>query len=148
MLKINNKIKNIYKKYLISKLYSQLYNLFIIKLINRLLRHGNKERSLKLLYKLKYLIKKRTKKEPLFILLFSMLKGLFQFYFIKKRLGSVIKDLPMPLLKDRQVRYFVKALYRFSIASYSRVISLVNLANLLIRTFRRKSILIQFNNKN
>lgn len=137
-----------YKKYLYNKDSSNIFHIFLTKLLNRFLKQGHKEKSFKLYFKLKYLIKKYAKKEPLFIFFFSLLKGLFKFYFIKKRLGRIFKDLPMHLSKESQVRLFVKTLYRLSYSNYKREISIQNLTNLIISTFRRKSILIKLNNKN
>lgn len=146
MLKVKKKF---YKKYLLKKQFSKLYILFVNKLINRFLKQGKKEKSIKLFYKVKYLLKDKTFKEPLFIIFLSIIKGCFKFYFIKKRLGRIFKDLPMHLSKARQVRYYVKRLYRYSKAKkIRRGFSLSNLTNLIIRTFRRKGFLIKVNNKN
>ena len=141
-------IKNIYKNYINKNYYSNIYNIYINKLLCQFLKRGNKERSIKLLFKLKYIIKKKVKKEPIFILLFSLLKGLFKFYFIKKRLGSSIKEIPMPLLKIRQIRKMTKLLFKLSKSKNKRSINILNLSNLIINTFRRKGLLIRFNNKN
>lgn len=143
------KVKKKLKKYLQYEFFSALYLLLINKLINRFLKQGKKEKSIKLFYKVKYLLKQKSKKEPLFILFYSMIKGLFKFYFIKKRLGRVFKDLPIPLLKTRQVCFYVKRLYKYSkVRNIRRGISLNNLTNLILRTFRRKGFLIKINNKN
>jgi hypothetical protein len=143
------KLKKLYKNYFRDEESSELYNLFVNKLLGRFLKQGKKEYSIKLFYKIKYLLKKRAKREPSFLLLFSMFKGLFPFYFIKKRLGRTIKDLPLALLKTQQVRYYVKRLYKFSKARKIRKgFSLSNLVNLFIRICRSKSPLIKQNNKN
>src|SRR5436190_5595391 len=140
--------KDIYKNYINKKYYSNIYNIFIAKLISQFLKKGNKDRSIKLLFKLKYIIKKKVKKEPIFILLFSLLKGLFKFYFIKKRLGSSFKEIPIPLLKIRQIRKMVKLLFKLSKSKNKRSINIFNISNLIINTFRRKGLLIRYNNKN
>jgi len=142
-------LKTLYKQYFLYDESCELYNLFINKLICRFLKQGKKEYSLKLFYKIKYLLKKKSKREPLLTLLFSMANGLFQFFFIKKRLGRTIKDLPLSLLQTQQVRYYVRRLYKLSKArKIRRGFSLHNMVALILRTFRRKSILIRQNNKN
>lgn len=145
----NRKLKKkiTYKSYLKKKFYSNIYNIYINKLISQFLKRGNKERSIKLLFKLKYIIKNKSRKEPIFILFFSLLKGLFKFYFIRKRLGSSIKEIPMPLSKTRQIGKMTKLLFRLSKSKNKRLVNLVSISNLIINTFRRKGMLIRHNNK-
>jgi len=140
--------KQLYKDYMNKKYYSNLYSLFLIKLIGQFLKKGNKEKALKLLFELKYIIKQKSKKEPIFILLYSLLKSLFKFYFIKKRLGSSIKEIPMPLLKTRQVRIATKNLFKLAYSKNKRSVSLTNLNNIILNAFKRKGLLIRLNNVN
>jgi len=118
-----------------------------MKLIGQFLKKGNKEKALELLFKLKYIIKKKSKREPIFILLYSLLKGLFKFYFIRKRLGSTIKEIPMPLLKKRQVRITTRTIFSLAQSKNKRSASITNISNLILNTFKRKGNLIRHNNK-
>src|SRR5690242_2982796 len=107
-------IKYNYKYYLKYKYYNNNYNLLLNKLIKVFLKKGNKLKGLNFLFNLKYILKKNSKVDSNFILLYSLIKSIIKVYFIKLRLGKVYKDIPMPLLNERQIRFVVKDYFKFA----------------------------------
>lgn len=136
-----------FKHYANIKTYNKIFYLFLVKLIGRLLKRGNKFRSINLILNLKYLLKKKIKKDPNFILLYSLLKSLLKVYFIKIKLGGKFKELPIALLKDRQVRFAVRDFLKFSKSKKSKLVNINNLRNLILLTCRKKGPLIRKNYK-
>jgi len=103
-----------FKYYINIKNYNKLFYLFLVKLIGRLLKRGNKLRSINFIFNLKFILKTKIKKDPNFILLYSLLKSLLKVFFIKVKLGGKFKELPISILKERQVRFAVRDLLKFS----------------------------------
>jgi ribosomal protein S7 len=137
-----------FKYYNNIKYYNKLYHLFLLKIIGRILKKGNKIFAINFLFKLKYLLKKNINNDSNFVLFISLLKALFKFYFIRLRLGSVIKELPIPLSINRQVKIAVKTFLKYSKIKKSRSVNLKALNNIILLTSRRKSIIIRKNNRN
>jgi len=139
MIKLN------YKYYLKLKYYNKIYNLLLNKLIKRFFKKGYKDKGLKFLFNLKYLLKKTSKIDSNFILLYSLIQSIVKVYFIKKRFGKVYKDIPMPLLNERQIRFVVKDYFKFSKSNKSRKININNLNNLILLTCKKKGKIIKKN---
>jgi len=127
------------------KYYNRAYNLLLNKIIKVFIKRGNKNKALKFLFNLKYILKKNTNKDANLILLIALLRGLLKVYFIKIRLGGKYKDMPMPLLSERQIRFVVRDFYKFSKSNKSRSISINNLNNLILLTCRKKGSIIKKN---
>src|SRR6266436_6570720 len=100
-------LKNTFKYFIINKYNYKIFNLFKSKLIKVFLKKGNKFKSIKFLYDLKYILKKTSKKDANLILLIFLLKAILKLYFIKIRLGGKYKEIPIPLLNERQIRFVV-----------------------------------------
>lgn len=137
-----------FKYYNNIKYYNKLYHLFILKIIGSILKRGNKIFAINFLFRLKYLLKKHINNDCNLVLFIALLKSLFKFFFIKHRLGSVIKELPIPLSVNRQVKIAVKTFLKYSKIKKYRSINLKALNNIILLTSRRKSIIIRKNNRN
>jgi ribosomal protein S7 len=140
-----NKFK--FKYYANIKIYNKIFYLLLIKLIGRLLKRGNKLRSINSIFNFKYLLKKKINVDPNFILLYSLLKSLLKVYFIKIKLGGKFKELPIALLKERQVRFAARDFLKFSKSKKSKLVNLNNLCNIILLTCRKKGPLIRKNYK-
>jgi len=147
---MENKIINNYnfKYYYNIKYYNILYHLYIKKFIGNFLKRGNKERSFRFLLELKYKLKKKIKNDPNIVLFMALIKSMFKFYFIKLRLGSTKKDLPMATSKYRQVRVVIKNLIKLANSKKNRSLNIIKLCNLIILSSKKKGPLIIKNNKN
>lgn len=139
MLKYNSEL------YLNKKNYSKVFNLFINSLLGSLLKRGNKLRALKSIFKLRFLLKLKSKREPNFILLYAIYKGILKIYFIKKRFGKVFKEIPMPLNYKRRIRFIVKSFLKYSKSKITNENNINNLSNIILITCKKKGPLIRAN---
>jgi len=136
-----------FKQYIKYKYYNKIYFNLLNKLINAFIKRGNKYRGLKFLFLLKYLIKINGKKDPNHVLIIALLKSILKIFFIKIRLGGKFKDIPMPLLSERQIRFVVRDLFKYSKSKKSRNISIHNLNKLILLTCKKKGSIINKNYK-
>ena|ERR1700759_42282 len=136
-----------FSNYINHKYYNKIYNLYINKLINNYLKKGNKFRSQKFFFLLKYYLKKNSKIDCNFILLLSLIKAILKIFFIKKRFGKVYKDIPMPLLNERSIRFVIKDYFKYSYSNRTRNIDINNLNNLIFNTSKGKGKIIEKNYK-
>jgi len=134
-----------FKYYIKFKYYNKIYHLLLNKIIKVFLKKGNKLKGQKFLYNLKYILKKNSKVDSNFILLLSLIKSILRIFFIKIKLGGAYKEIPMPLLNERQIRFVVKDYFRFSKSTKSRNISINNLNNLILLTCKKRGKLISKN---
>src|ERR1700712_2968482 len=63
---------------------------------------------------LQYILKKKTKKSSNLITLIALLNSLIKIHFIKFRMGSVKKEIPIYLNFERQVKFTINSWFRYS----------------------------------
>lgn len=89
--------------YLKLKYYNNIFHLLHKKLIGKLIKKGKKIYAWKNYLELRILLKKKTKKDINLILLIALLNSLMKIKFIKKRFGSIKKDIPIILRFEKSI---------------------------------------------
>lgn len=125
--------------------YNKLYYLYITTLVGKLIKKGNKFNAIKLYKKVKENIKKETNKEIAISLIFlsSMLNSMPKVSFKEIRLGSQIKEIPIPISQRKQVLVSIETLLKIS--KRNKKLELNKLINCIISSYENKGIVI--NNK-
>lgn len=89
--------------------YNNIFFLLQNILIGSLIKKGKKIVSLNYWFELKKLLKFKTKKESNLIILIAVLNSLIKVNFIKKRFGSVKKEIPVFLAFNRQIKFAIRS---------------------------------------
>lgn len=137
---LDNNIK--FKDVIDNNYYNEIHFLFLKKLLGGLLKRGNKTYALKLVNNLKYIIKKISKKDFNFLFLNTILNSIIKFYFIRKKMGGSIKEIPMPITYKRQIGILMKTLIKLSLSKRTHNPNINNIALLIFLTNRNKGPLI------
>ena len=87
--------------------YKKIFSLFKIILIGKLIKKGKKLYAWKIFFLLHYMLKKKKKRSANLIILVALLNSLIKIHFIKFRMGSVKKEVPIYLNFDRQIKFTI-----------------------------------------
>lgn len=129
------------KDYLKLSYYNQIFFLLLKNLLGKFIKKGNKNFAWFLFFKLKYLLKKKIKKDANVILLIALLNSLVKVHFIKKRFGSVKKEIPVELKFERSIRLAVKTWLKFSFVQ--RIFKIKRLILLICASVKFKGLVIK-----
>jgi ribosomal protein S7 len=89
------------------KYYKKVFSMLKVVLIGKLIRRGKKLNAWKIYFLLHYMLKKKTKVSSNLIVLIALLNTLIKIHFIKFRMGSVKKEVPIYLSFERQVKFTI-----------------------------------------
>ena len=96
------------------KYYKKVFSMLKVVLIGKLIKRGKKLYAWKMYSLLQYMLKKKTKKSSNLITLIALLNSLIKIHFIKFRMGSVKKEIPIYLNFERQVKFTINSWLRYS----------------------------------
>ena len=96
------------------KYYKKVFSLLKAVLIGKLIKKGKKLYAWKMYFLLQYMLKKKTKKSSNLITLIALLNSLIKIHFIKFRMGSVKKEIPIYLNFERQVKFTINSWIKYS----------------------------------
>lgn len=145
---LNNKKYIQLKNYKNNKYYYNLHSIFLKKLLSCFLKKGKKAYASKLVNNLKWILKKKTKIDSNLLFVITLLNSLTSFYFIKKKKGGSLKEIPMPITYKRQSAYIIKILKRITMSKRTFNPSLRNVTLLILLTCKNKGPLIARKYKN
>jgi ribosomal protein S7 len=133
-----------YKNLIQMKYYNNVFYLLQQNIIGKLIKKGKKIVALNIWFELKKLLKFKIKKESSLIILVSLLNSLVKVHFIKKRFGSVKKDIPVFLKFEKQIKFAIKSFLDLSVTKKGIFIN--KLINLICYTFKKKGPIIKKKN--
>jgi len=133
----------LYKNYIKIKFYNKIFTALQQIFIGSLIKKGKKIVALNNWFELKRLLKKKTNKEPYLLILIAIFNSLLKVNFIKKRFGSVRKDIPIFLKFERQIKFGIRSFLQLS--TTSKGIFLNKLVNLICFTYKRKGPIMKKN---
>jgi len=133
----------LYKNYIKIKFYNDVFLALQQTFIGSLIKKGKKIVALNNWFELKRLLKKKTKKEPYLLILIAIFNSLLKVSFIKKRFGSVRKDIPIFLKFERQIKFGIRSFLNLS--TTSKGIFLNKLVNLICFTYKRRGPIMKKN---
>ena len=125
------------------KYYNNIFNKLQQIFIGSLTKKGKKIVALKNWFELKKLIKFKVKKEANLLILIAILNSLIKVNFIKKRFGSVKKEIPVFLNFERQIKFAVRSF--LDLSTTSKGIFINKLVNLICFTYKRKGAIMKKN---
>lgn len=96
------------------KYYKKVFSMLKVVLIGKLIKRGKKLYAWKMYSLLQYMLKKKTKKSSNLITLIALLNSLIKIHFIKFRMGSVKKEIPIYLNFERQVKFTINSWIKYS----------------------------------
>jgi len=96
------------------KYYKKVFSMLKVVLIGKLIKKGKRLYAWKKYFLLQYMLKKKTKKSSNLITLIALLNSLIKIHFIKFRMGSVKKEIPIYLNFERQVKFTVNSWIKYS----------------------------------
>ena len=96
------------------KYYKKVFSMLKVVLIGKLIKKGKKLYAWKMYSLLQYMLKKKTKKSSNLITLIALLNSLIKIHFIKFRMGSVKKEIPIYLNFERQVKFTINSWIKYS----------------------------------
>jgi len=96
------------------KYYKKVFSMLKVVLIGKLIKRGKKLYAWKMYSLLQYMLKKKTKKASNLITLIALLNSLIKIHFIKFRMGSVKKEIPIYLNFERQVKFTINSWIKYS----------------------------------
>ena len=96
------------------KYYKKVFSMLKVVLIGKLIKKGKRLYAWKMYFLLQYMLKKKTKKSSNLITLIALLNSLIKIHFIKFRMGSVKKEIPIYLNFERQVKFTVNSWIKYS----------------------------------
>lgn len=96
------------------KYYKKIFSLFKVNLIGKLIKRGKKLYAWKIFFLLQYMLKKKTKRSANLIILVALLNSLIKIHFIKFRMGSVKKEIPIYLNFERQIKFTINSWFKYS----------------------------------
>jgi ribosomal protein S7 len=126
----------VFNYYIKIKYYNNIFYLLQQTLIGNLIKKGKKIVALNIWFELKYLLKQKTKKESNLLILIAILNSLIKVNFIKKRFGSVKKDIPVFLKFERQVKLAVRSFLKLT--TTNKGIFIKKLVSLICYTYKKK----------
>ena len=94
--------------------YKKVFSMLKVVLIGKLIKKGKKLYAWKMYFLLQYMLKKKTKKSSNLITLIALLNSLIKIHFIKFRMGSVKKEIPIYLNFERQVKFTINSWIKYS----------------------------------
>lgn len=94
--------------------YKKVFSMLKVVLIGKLIKRGKKLYAWKMYSLLQYMLKKKTKKSSNLITLIALLNSLIKIHFIKFRMGSVKKEIPIYLNFERQVKFTINSWIKYS----------------------------------
>ena len=96
------------------KYYKKVFSMLKKVLIGKLIKKGKRLNAWKMYFLLQYLLKKKTNKSSNLITLIALLNSLIKIHFIKFRMGSVKKEIPIYLNFERQIKFTINSWFRYS----------------------------------
>jgi len=96
------------------KYYKKVYSLLKVILIGKLIKRGKRLYAWKLFFSLQHLLKKKAKKSGNLLILIALLNSLIKIHFIKFRMGSVKKEVPIYLNFERQIKFTINSWLKYS----------------------------------
>lgn len=96
------------------KYYKKVFSMLKLVLIGKLIKKGKRLYAWKMYFLLQYMLKKKTKKSSNLITLIALLNSLIKIHFIKFRMGSVKKEIPIYLNFERQVKFTINSWIKYS----------------------------------
>jgi len=96
------------------KYYKKVFSMLKVVLIGKLIKKGKRLNAWKMYFLLQYLLKKKTNKSSNLITLIALLNSLIKIHFIKFRMGSVKKEIPIYLNFERQIKFTINSWFRYS----------------------------------
>ena len=96
------------------KYYKKVFSMLKVVLIGKLIKRGNRLYAWKTYSLLQYILKKKTKKSSNLITLVALLNSLIKIHFIKFRMGSVKKEIPIYLNFERQVKFTINSWFKYT----------------------------------
>lgn len=133
------------KYYLQFKYYSNIFYLLNKTLIGKLVKKGRKLYAWKLYFILKNLLKRKAKKDTNVILLIGLIHSLRKIHFIKKRFGSVKKEIPVELKFERQIKFALNSWLKYVRIKPNYSINLKKLALYICASFKLRGPIIRDN---
>lgn len=131
--------------YLKLKHFNKVFFILQKNFIGKLIKKGKKAYALKLFNNLKYWLKKKTKREPNFLILVAVLNSLVKVHFIKKRLGGKIREIPVPLKFERQIKFAITEMLYHVWTDELKSINVKKLANLICYCYKFKGPVMKHN---
>lgn len=131
----------LFKDYIELKYYNNIFYLFFNNLLGSFIKRGKKFYAWNIIFKLKYLLKKKVKKDANIILLISLLNSLSKVHFIKKRFGSVRKEIPIELKFERSIKFAIKTWLNYSFIN--KKFNIKRLALLICAGFKHRGLFIR-----
>lgn len=96
------------------KYYKKVFSMLKVVLIGKLIKRGKRLYAWKMYSLLQYMLKKKTKQSSNLITLIALLNSLIKIHFIKFRMGSVKKEIPIYLNFERQVKFTINSWFKYS----------------------------------
>jgi len=96
------------------KYYKKVFSLLKVILIGKLIKRGKRLYAWKIFFSLQYMLKKKTKKSGNLLILIALLNSLIKIHFIKFRMGSVKKEIPIYLSFERQIKFTIDSWLKYS----------------------------------
>jgi len=131
--------------YLQFKYYNNIFYLLNKNLIGKLIKRGRKLYAWKLYFILKYLLKKKIKKDVNIILLIGLIHSLRKVHFIKKRFGSVKKEIPVVLKFERQIKFALNSWLKYVKSKPNNNINLKRLVLYICASYKWRGPIIKEN---
>jgi len=96
------------------KYYKKVFSMLKVVLIGKLIKKGKRLNAWRMYFLLQYILKKNTKKSSNLIILIALLNSLIKIHFIKFRMGSVKKEIPIYLNFERQVKFTINSWFKYT----------------------------------
>jgi len=94
--------------------YKKIFSLLKLNFIGKLIKKGKKLYAWKIFFLLQYILKKKTKRSANLIILIALLNSRIKIHFIKYRMGSVKKEIPIYLNFERQIKFTINSWFKYS----------------------------------
>jgi len=126
------------------KYYKKVFSLLKVVLIGKLIKKGKKLNAWKMYFLLQSMLKNKTKKSSNLIILIALLNSLIKIHFIKFRMGSVKKEIPIYLNFERQVKFTINSWFKYTFKGLMHN-NLKGLVKLIGISFKNKGPVIRKN---
>jgi len=126
------------------KYYKKILSLLKLNFIGKLIKKGKKLYAWKIFFLLQLILKKKTKKSANLIILIALLNSRIKIHFIKYRMGSVKKEIPIYLNFERQIKFTINAWFKYSFKGLMKD-NLKSLIKLIGLSYKHKGPVIRKN---
>jgi len=126
------------------KYYKKVFSMLKVVLIGKLIKKGKRLYAWKMYFLLHYMLKQKTKKSANLITLIALLNSLIKIHFIKFRMGSVKKEIPIYLNFERQVKFTINTWFKYSFKGLMKN-NLKGLVKLIGLSYKNKGSVVRKN---